>query len=80
MFTKKGGIPSAGNVGIASGDLISFIDSDDYLQCDMYQNLLEKTDKTNSDIVISRYNIVRNRIQRKIIRYVKDTCLAGKKS
>ena len=69
VHKKNGGVSSARNVGldIASGDLIAFVDSDDYVQCDMYQKLLEKIDNAGSDVVIGGYNIVRNGVVKKCI-------------
>ena len=42
----------------ATGDYISFVDSDDYLDVDYYRLLIENAEKHNSDIVIANY--VRN--------------------
>lgn len=43
LHTKNGGLSRARNAGleIASGDYIGFVDSDDYIEPDMYQQLLD---------------------------------------
>lgn len=50
----------ARNVGInqAKGEFITFVDSDDWLEPDMYQLMFASIEKNNSDIVISRLQMV----------------------
>ena len=53
IHKKNGGLASARNAGlnIATGDLISFIDSDDWIDESMYQQMLEMKFEKNADIV-----------------------------
>lgn len=52
IHKKNGGVSSARNVGIehASGEYISFVDSDDFLNKDMFKIMINKIKKTNTDL------------------------------
>ena len=52
IHKKNGGLSDARNAGmeIASGEYISFIDSDDYIALDFFETLLSVMEKENSDI------------------------------
>lgn len=54
IHKKNGGLSDARNAGIsyATGELIGFVDGDDYLDCKMYELLLEKLNQTDSDIAV----------------------------
>ena len=56
---KNGGLPSARNAGLdaATGEYVSFIDSDDYIQPDMMATLYENARKKKAEIVICGANI-----------------------
>ena len=62
VYLKKenGGQGSARNYGLehAKGDYIGYVDSDDYVELDMYEKMYNKAIEDNSDIVIcGSYNI-----------------------
>lgn len=52
---KNGGLSSARNFGMkkATGEYIGFVDSDDYVSYDMYEQLYNKAIETKSDVVVS---------------------------
>lgn len=52
VHKKNGGLSDARNVGmaVATGEYISFIDSDDYVSDDFFECLLDVMNKENSDI------------------------------
>lgn len=53
IHKKNGGLSDARNAGmkIATGDYISFVDSDDLLSLDFYQNILNALIKNDADVV-----------------------------
>ena len=60
---KNKGIGYSRNIGIkkATGDYISFIDSDDYIDKDMYK-ILSNMLKNNEDLIIFNYKRIKNNI------------------
>ncbi|MEG2094792.1 MAG: glycosyltransferase [Lachnospiraceae bacterium] len=60
IHKENGGLSSARNAGlkIAKGEYISFIDSDDYISEDMYENMLKSALKYNADITQCGYQKV----------------------
>ena len=56
---ENGGLPSARNAGleIARGKYIGFVDSDDYINSDMYEKMYRAAKKHDSDVVICGANI-----------------------
>lgn len=57
----------------ASGDYITFVDSDDWIENDMYERMLEKCETYQADVVCS--GIICERDQ--VITYEKDTVVSG---
>ena len=55
-FTSNKGVSAARNSGIkiSSGDYIYFIDSDDWIEKNYLEIMLDNIEKTNSDIVVNR--------------------------
>lgn len=60
IHKKNGGLSDARNAGmdIATGDYISFIDSDDYIEENMYECMLNNLITENADICICGYKVV----------------------
>lgn len=58
IHKENGGLSSARNAGldvcISGGDYVAFVDSDDWLELDMYERLYETSKKYNADIVASK--------------------------
>lgn len=72
IHQENGGVSSARNAGldIANGDFVIFLDSDDYIESDMYQSLVDIITKENADIAIcGDYNETEQGV---FERYVKD--------
>lgn len=60
-YTKKnGGLSSARNFGLkyANGEYIAFVDSDDYVERDMYEKMYNKAKQNNYDIVVCNLNYI----------------------
>ena len=53
IHKENGGLSDARNVGLsfATGEIISFIDSDDWIEHEMFEKMLNRKKKDNSDIV-----------------------------
>ena len=53
FHTENKGLSAARNLGLdnASGDWIGFVDSDDWIEPDMYEVLLRKAEETGADVV-----------------------------
>ena len=57
---KNAGVTAARNTGIeaASGDYIAFVDSDDWLESDMYERLHTALTENDADVAVCDYNLV----------------------
>ena len=60
IVKENGGQGSARNIGLekATGEYIGYVDSDDYVELNMYEELYDKAKENDSDIVICGNNIV----------------------
>lgn len=58
IHKANGGLSSARNAGLdaASGDWVSFIDSDDWIEPDMYEILLRNAENTHAEISVGGVN------------------------
>ena len=54
LHKENGGVSTARNAGLdmAKGDYIAFVDSDDYLEKDMYEKMVEKIQEYGCDVVM----------------------------
>ncbi|WP_195218181.1 glycosyltransferase [Turicibacter sanguinis] len=54
ILKSNGGLSDARNVGLreATGDYIAFLDSDDYVEKDLYEKMYSKALRTNADIIV----------------------------
>ena len=59
IHKENGGVSQARNCGIsvANGDFIAFVDSDDWLELDMYEKLIQKQEENNYDVVLCGFNL-----------------------
>ncbi|WP_206425633.1 glycosyltransferase family 2 protein [Romboutsia sp. Marseille-P6047] len=62
IHKSNGGLSSARNAGmkIATGDYIGFVDSDDYIEINMYEQMYKVAYENNVDFVMSDYYKVYN--------------------
>lgn len=68
IHKKNGGLGDARNCGlsIATGEYIGFIDSDDYIESDMYEKLINACIEKKSDIAVcGRYDVVDGKLKKR---------------
>lgn len=60
VHKENGGLSDARNAGmdISTGDYIGFVDSDDYVESDMFEVLVDAIEENNADISCCRYTKV----------------------
>lgn len=77
LYNKKnGGVSSTRNYGLkmCTGDFITFVDSDDFVNADFINNLISYQKKGNYDIVISNAkDIINNEVVEKNFEYLPMT-------
>lgn len=63
FHTENRGLSAARNEGLreANGEYIAFIDSDDWIEPDMYEVLLKRLEETGADISVCGYDVVSDR-------------------
>ncbi len=77
IHKQNGGVSSARNIGLehAKGDFIGFVDSDDYIDSNMYELLLNDLIVNNSDISVCSAFLVDNNNETKPDNIVKTQVL-----
>lgn len=60
IHKENGGLSDARNAGLseAQGAFIAFVDSDDYIEADMYEKLISTIHQTESDIALCKFRYV----------------------
>lgn len=80
IHKENGGVSSARNAAlkIASGEFIGFVDSDDWIEPDMYESLLKRIDETDSSIALCSYYSVETTGDTKAHRCISDKDKLGR--
>lgn len=80
IHKENGGVSSARNIGldVASGQYITFIDSDDTITSEMFQVLMDSAIKYNCDISVCRLNVVLGNGAHKVVALEQSLLLDSK--
>lgn len=80
IHKKNAGLSSARNVAIdiMCGEYVVFVDSDDYVSCDMIEKFIDSSLKYNVDVVVADYTIVSHYHKKPKVKEIeKDYCATG---
>ena len=82
IHKENGGLSAARNTGIdhASSDLIGFIDSDDYIDADMYETLYRQLRESNADLSMCGHYDVFHQIPEKQVSEIKTWNLSSEEA
>lgn len=84
VHKKNGGLSDARNAGLeaATGEYIGFVDSDDLIEAEMYQTLLDELQRSGADLVICKYDEIDSRTGNPLPRgsELKTECLSGEQA
>ena len=82
IHKENGGLSAARNTGIdhASSDLIGFIDSDDYIDEDMYETLYRQLRESNADLSMCGHYDVFHQIPEKQVSEIKTWNLSSEEA
>lgn len=78
IHQKNAGVASARLTGYqkSSGEVVAFVDSDDYIELKMYEVLMKNMDDTNADIVFCDYTSISNGLTSKNNFYASSKVLS----
>lgn len=81
LHKANGGLSSARNAGLdnAKGDLIAFVDSDDYLEINYLEELYNNMNKYNSDISVCNVYYWKNKKKSTVIKEVDNEFVSSNK-
>ena len=80
IHKENGGVSSARNAALdaATGDFIGFVDSDDWIEPDMYESLMMRIDETGKDIAVCSYYSIEVSGERNECRCIADKAVVCK--